>query len=152
MNWILKPFTALTPPELYELLRLRNEVFVVEQNCVFQDADNKDQSAWHLLGRDAAGVLQAYCRVLPPGISYREASIGRVVTATAVRNTGAGRELMREAIAACTRLFGPGTLKIGAQLYLEGFYGSFGFVRVSDVYLEDGIEHIEMQRSDGVDT
>lgn len=149
LNWTLKFFDDLTPHELYEIIWLRNEIFVVEQNCIFQDADHKDEKSWHLMGWGDQGGLMAYCRLLPKGLSYDAASIGRVVSHADVRNTGAGRELMLEAIKNCEQLFGKTPLKIGAQLYLKGFYESLGFKQVSEVYLEDGIEHIEMILSPG---
>jgi len=145
MNFTCKTFHELTPAELYEIIWLRNEVFVVEQNCVFQDADHKDQKAYHFMGwmdNDLAG----YTRLLPAGSYYDEMSIGRVVTSPKYRRSGLGRELMHASIAKCVELFGEGPFKIGAQLYLKNFYGSFGFVQCGDVYLEDGIEHIHMLR------
>jgi ElaA protein len=145
IHWILKKFEDLTPYELYAILQLRNEVFVVEQNCVFQDADDKDQDSCHLMGF-ADNKLAAYTRLLPPGIGYTEASIGRVVTSPSVRRSGAGRELMKKSIDTCRDLFGNGPIKIGAQRYLRSFYESFGFRQISDVYLEDGIEHIYMRK------
>lgn len=141
--WKCKPFRDLTVYELYAILRLRNEVFVVEQNCVFQDADNKDQHCYHFCGWDN-DIPVAYVRLVPPGVSYTEASIGRVVTSPAYRGSGAGRTLMEKAIANCQMLFGKTNIRIGAQLYLKKFYESLGFVQVSDIYLEDNIEHIEM--------
>lgn len=145
IQWALKKFAALTPSELYAILQLRNEVFVVEQNCVFQDADDKDQECYHLMGF-AGSKLAAYTRLVPPSVIYPEISIGRVVTSPSIRRSGAGRELMAESIACCYRLFGKGPIKIGAQHYLRMFYESFGFQIVSDVYLEDGIEHIYMRK------
>ena len=142
--WNLKPFAALTPEELYALLRLRSEVFVVEQNCVFLDMDNKDQECLHLLGYDEAGQLVAYTRIVPPGISYTYASIGRVVTSPQARGGGLGRKLMQESMRLLYELYGHVTIKIGAQLYLKDFYMSLGFAQSSGIYLEDGIEHIEM--------
>lgn len=147
LNWIVKKFEALTPYELYNIMWLRNEVFVVEQNCVYQDADYKDQKGWHLMGVDEEGKLMAYVRLLPVGVSYKkEPSIGRVVTNPAARGTGVGRELMQIAIQQCEELFGKTDIKIGAQYYLYKFYSSLGFEQASDIYLEDGIEHIEMIR------
>ncbi|HLP37506.1 GNAT family N-acetyltransferase [Lacibacter sp.] len=147
LNWIVKKFEALTPYELYNIMWLRNEVFVVEQNCVYQDADYKDQKGWHLMGVDEEGKLMAYVRLLPVGVSYEnEPSIGRVVTNPAARGTGVGRELMQIAIQQCEELFGKTDIKIGAQYYLYKFYSSLGFEQTSDIYLEDGIEHIEMIR------
>ena len=142
-QWLLKKFEALTPFELYAILQLRNEVFVVEQNCVFQDADDKDQASWHLMGMQE-NKLSAYTRLVPPGVSYPEPSIGRVVTSPQVRGSGIGKELMQHSIDECYRLFGKQPIKIGAQFYLKQFYGSLGFEQVSDIYLEDGIEHIYM--------
>lgn len=145
IQWRLKKFDELTPHELYAALQLRNEVFVVEQQCAFQDADDKDQGSYHLLGF-AGEKLSAYTRLVPPGLSYPEMSIGRVVTSPAVRRSGAGKLLMTESIACCYRLFGKGPIKIGAQLYLKAFYESFGFRPISGIYLEDGIEHIYMRK------
>jgi ElaA protein len=142
-QWLLKKFEALTPFELYAILQLRNEVFVVEQNCVFQDADDKDQASWHLMGMQD-DKLVAYTRLVPPGVSYAEPSIGRVVTSPQVRGMGIGKELMQRSIDECYRLFGEQPIKIGAQYYLKQFYGSLGFAQVSEIYLEDGIEHIYM--------
>ena len=148
LNWIVKKFEALTPYELYNIMWLRNEVFVVEQNCVYQDADYKDQKGWHLMGVDEEGRLMAYVRLLPVGVSYEsEPSIGRVVTNPAARGTGVGRELMQIAIEQCKALFGNTAIKIGAQYYLLKFYSSLGFEQTSEIYLEDNIEHIEMIRN-----
>jgi ElaA protein len=137
------PFDSLTPQALYQIIQLRNEVFVVEQQCVFQDADGKDPFAHHLTIH-SGDVLIAYARLLPPGIAYEYMSIGRVITSPQSRRTGAGKLLMREAISECHRLFGEGPIKIGAQLYLKEFYGSFGFQTIGEEYLEDNIEHIHM--------
>jgi ElaA protein len=146
INWNTKYFDNLTPHQLYAIIELRNAVFVVEQNCVFQDADNKDQQSHHLMGWSEDGRLAAYVRLLPPGLTYDECSIGRVVTAPAFRAQKAGRLLMNQAIAECERLFGKAPIRIGAQLYLRKFYESLGFVIVGDMYLEDGIEHVIMLR------
>lgn len=143
MQWLLKKFEALTPYELYAVLRLRSEVFVVEQQCVFLDMDDKDQGSYHLMGMDD-GQLSVYTRIVPPGLIYEQASIGRVVSSPAARRTGAGKLLMRQSIETVYELFGKVPIKIGAQLYLKKFYASFGFQQISDVYLEDGIEHIYM--------
>nr|WP_294903814.1 GNAT family N-acetyltransferase [uncultured Lacibacter sp.] len=147
LNWTLKKFTDLTSYELYDIIWLRNEVFVVEQNCVYQDADYKDLKGWHLMGRNEEGILVAYVRLLPPGVSYAEPSIGRVVTNPVERGKGAGRVLMIEAIKRCELLFGKKNIKIGAQYYLLKFYSSLGFEQTSEIYLEDDIEHIEMIRN-----
>jgi ElaA protein len=143
ISWIYKPFNQLTPHELYAILQLRNEVFVVEQNCVFQDADNKDEISYHVMGWQD-DHLAAYTRLVPEGVAYEESSIGRVVTSPKMRNKGLGRELMLESINILYSIWGKKPIKIGAQLYLKSFYESFGFQQTSKVYLEDGIEHIEM--------
>ena len=140
-----KHFETLTNSELYMLLRLRSEVFVVEQNCVFLDMDNKDQTCHHLLCYDGE-TLVAAARLLGPNTAYKQMSIGRVVSSPAYRGTGAGKILMQEAISYCYQLFGSGDIKIGAQLYLKRFYEGFGFTQTSDIYDEDGIDHIEMVR------
>ncbi|MBY0477856.1 MAG: GNAT family N-acetyltransferase [Chitinophagaceae bacterium] len=147
LNWNLKKFEALTPYELYDIIWLRNEVFVVEQNCVYQDADYKDQKGWHLMGINEEGKLMAYVRLLPAGVSYaEEPSIGRVITNPSARGSGAGKELMQVAIKHCEELFGRTPIKIGAQYYLLKFYSALGFEQTSEIYLEDGIEHVEMIR------
>ncbi|MBV9989445.1 MAG: GNAT family N-acetyltransferase [Chitinophagaceae bacterium] len=138
-----KAFADLTPAELYAIIRLRNEVFVVEQNCVFQDADSKDQQSRHLMIWDR-DELAAYARLLPKGLAYPEMSIGRIVSAPAYRARGVGKLLVQRSIEACYELFGAGAIHIGAQLYLKKFYGEFGFDPAGEVYLEDGIEHVEM--------
>ena len=143
MTWICKKFDELTPHELYAIVQLRNEVFVVEQNCVFQDADNKDQHCYHLMGWLQDDLI-AYSRIVPPEISYSESSIGRIVTSPEVRRTGAGKELLEHSIDQLYKLFGNVPVKIGAQMYLKKFYESFGFMQTSDIYLEDDIPHIEM--------
>ncbi len=143
LNWIYKNFDDLTNRELYSVLQLRNEVFVVEQNCAYQDVDNKDLKSFHLMAFDG-DILAAYCRVLRPGLSFDEASIGRVITAPSYRGKGIGITLIEKAIEKTHRAFGVKPIKIGAQLYLKKFYESFGFAQTSEVYLEDGIEHIEM--------
>ena len=144
IDWKLKFFNELSPHELYAIIRLRNEVFVVEQNCVFQDADNKDQSSYHVMGWKE-NELVAYSRLVPAGISYSEPSIGRVVTSPTSRSLGLGKDLMKRSIYLLHATWGKLNIKIGAQLYLERFYNSLGFQRTSEIYMEDGIEHIEMQ-------
>ena len=143
IKWLCKSFNELKPNELYELLRLRSEVFVVEQNCVFLDIDNKDQIAYHLLGYKDDDLV-AYTRLLDKNTAYKLMSIGRVVTSPKYRGTGAGKALMEESIKRCYELFGKDDIKIGAQLYLRKFYESLGFKQSSEMYLEDDIEHIEM--------
>ncbi|TBR20113.1 MAG: GNAT family N-acetyltransferase [Chitinophagaceae bacterium] len=143
LNWILKKFDELTVTELYNILHLRSEVFVVEQNCAYQDVDNKDPLTYHLMGWEQNNLV-AYTRIIPPGISYKYPSIGRVSTANSVRRTGVGKQLMQLSITHCENLFVNLPIQIGAQLYLKKFYESFDFHQTSDIYLEDGIEHIEM--------
>lgn len=145
ITWQLKEFQNLTPLEIYEILQLRSEVFVVEQNCVFLDADNKDQLSYHLQGRVDEKLI-AYVRILPPGLVYDEPSIGRVVTSPSYRKQGAGIELMKKAIEEATNLFGIQPIMIGAQLYLKKFYENLGFIKCSDIYMEDDIQHIKMIR------
>jgi len=145
MTWTLKPFDSLTPQELYNILQLRNEVFIVEQNCPYQDLDNKDVYAFHLMGMKENKLI-AYSRLLAPGISYSESSIGRVVSSPAARKTGMGKKLMNESIIQIQNLFHTDTIRIGAQLYLKKFYESFGFIQQGDSYLEDNIPHIIMLR------
>lgn len=123
------------------------EVFCVEQNCPYQDCDGKDLESWHLMGRDEAGKLVCYTRLLPKGLAYPEyPSIGRVVTAPSARGTGAGKVLMEKSIAMCQQLFGNQDIKIGAQTYLLKFYEGFGFQSTGEAYLEDGIPHTKMIR------
>ncbi len=143
---VCKPFADLTPLELYEILRLRSRVFVVEQNCIFLDMDNKDQECHHLLLYQN-NHLAACARLLPAGLYYSEMSIGRIVTSPEVRGTGLGKELVASAIEACYQLFGNGPIKIGAQLYAKKFYEIFGFVQTGEVYDEDGIDHIHMTKA-----
>ena len=145
INWAFKKFEELTSSELYAIMQLRNEVFVVEQNCVYQDADNKDLLSYHLMGWNQQKLV-AYTRILAPGIAFEEASIGRVVTSPSVRRTGIGFELMNRSISKTTELFGNFPIRIGAQLYLQKFYTSLGVEKDSDTYLEDNIPHIEMVR------
>lgn len=144
LNWFYKSFHDLTLTELYAIMQLRNEVFSVEQNCVYQDADDKDQASFHLAGWDG-NKLAAYCRVLPAGLSYDSPSIGRVVSSPAYRKSGFGRQLMQLAIAKTQVQFNHPLITISAQFYLEKFYSSLGFKQISHLYDEDGIPHIKMQ-------
>jgi ElaA protein len=143
IQWTYKHFNELNTSELYQILELRSKVFVVEQNCVYQDLDYKDQHSWHLMGW-INNQLVAYVRVIPPGISYTEASIGRVISDPGHRKKGLGKELMRVAIEKTRTQFNVQSIKIGAQCYLKKFYGELGFEICGDEYLEDGIPHIEM--------
>jgi ElaA protein len=139
------PFSTLTLEELYAVLAFRQEVFVVEQNCPYLDADGLDQAAWHLFGRDASGAILAYTRLMPVGVVHTEyCSIGRVLSAATARGTGLGRDVMRRSIAMCRHLFGDGPILIGAQSYLLRFYADLGFEPIGAEYLEDGIPHTKM--------
>lgn len=143
MIWTWSRFADLGVDNLYDALALRCRVFVLEQGP-YQDPDGIDRWAWHLLGRDDLGELQAYLRVVDPGVKYTEPSIGRVITAAAVRGTGLGRRLVAEGVARCMAAWPGQGIRISAQAHLERFYGGFGFVRVGDPYPEDNIPHLEM--------
>jgi ElaA protein len=155
LTWRFAPFDKLTAREVHDLFQARVGVFVLEQKCPFQDVDGIDPQCWHLMGSASSpsaegrggGQLLAYCRIVPPGIKYAEPSIGRVLTTSAGRKTGAGRALMREAVARTNALWPNRDIRIGAQRYLERFYGDFGFVTASEPYDEDGIVHVEMVRA-----
>lgn len=142
-------FHQLSLEQLYEILRARQEVFTVEQDCPYQDADGKDQLSWHLACWDSTAEtpsLLAYLRVVFPGTKYPEPSIGRVLTCGSARGTGLGKELMRRAIEHTLRALPQAAIRISAQLYLKTFYEELGFGQVSEPYEEDGIPHIEMLR------
>jgi ElaA protein len=142
-QWQCKTFDALNAAELYALLQLRTEVFVVEQTCIFQDMDGADDQALHLMGtRD--GQLVAYARLFPAGVKFDEASIGRVITRSSARGTGLGHALIRQAMAALVAQWGEQPIRIGAQARLKAYYARHGFVDVGKPYIEDGIDHIEM--------
>lgn len=145
LRFELKKFEELTVAELYAVLRARQEVFVVEQNCAYLDADGKDLKGHHLLGWEG-NDLAVYARLLPSGVSYNEPSIGRVISAPNYRGKGYGQLLMKEAVIQMQNLFGPLPIRIGAQAYLKAFYESFGFVDLNEPYLEDGIPHLIMLR------
>lgn len=152
MTWHLTEFASLTLTELYNLMRLRQEVFVVEQSCVYLDADGYDDKARHLLGRADDGELIACLRLFAPGVKYpHEASIGRVCTALSVRGTGVGRALMTHGIEEAERLWPGSSIRISAQHYLLRFYESLGFVAEGELYDEDGIPHVEMVRTKHAD-
>lgn len=144
MNWVVKAFNALNNSELYSILQLRSEVFVVEQNCAYQDMDGTDQKSLHLFGVENGNIL-AYARLIPPGISYEVASIGRVVVSPSIRKKGAGKELMKQAILETKTQFKTENITISAQEYLKSFYNELGFKESGDGYLEDNIPHIKMK-------
>ena len=148
LRWVTKIFAELTVNELYDLLRLRSEVFVVEQKCIFLDIDNNDQKAFHTIGYIGDEVV-ATTRLFDKNIMYDGyQSIGRVVGSPRHRGLGIGKALMQYSIQECERLFGKGPIKIGAQLYLKKFYSEQGFEQSGDIYLEDDIDHIPMIRSE----
>lgn len=149
VTWQWSRFEDLKPEHLYEIVRLREGVFIVEQNCAYLDADGRDPAAWHLLGwlgENGARKLVAYARVFAPGIRYPEGSVGRVITAPEVRRTGLGRMLMTEALNRLETLAPGQPIRLAAQRYLEKFYSSFGFKPASAPYEEDGIIHVDMVR------
>lgn len=149
IEWQWSSFADLTAAQLYDMLALRQQVFVLEQTCLYPDIDGLDPGAHHLLGwrtHDGQRELVATLRCLAPGAKYGEMSLGRVVTSPSTRGTGLGRELVARGIDNAVRLHPGHAIRIGAQAHLEQFYGGFGFVTVSDPYDEDGIMHIDMLR------
>lgn len=150
MDWQLRTFEALSNHELYQLLKLRVDVFVVEQTCPYPELDDKDliTGVYHLLGYEQ-DQLVACARLLPAGISYPSVSIGRVATHEKARGNGLGHQLLEQAIYQCQRLWPNSVIEIGAQEHLSAFYGRYGFVATSEMYLEDGIPHIDMKRESG---
>ncbi len=148
-EWQWSAFDALSASELYQVLQQRQDIFILEQTCLYPDMDGLDQGAHHLLGWrtiDGKRELAAYLRVLAPGAKYTEMSLGRVLTAARARGTGIGRELLAQGIAHAERQYPGHRTRIGAQQHLEAFYAGFGFATVSDPYDEDGIMHIDMLR------
>lgn len=146
LQWHWHAFNDLTPSALYAILRLRSEVFVVEQRSIFQDMDKVDLLSLHVCGYDESGELVAYARCIPSGIKYAAASIGRVVTSQSVRGTGMGHVLVRQSIACVDAQLGGGPIRISAQAHLQAFYAQHGFIADGDLYLEDDIPHQAMER------
>lgn len=146
ITWHSIPFSELSTQQLYQLLKLRVDVFVVEQNCPYSELDGKDTLAGveHLLGY-ADAELVACSRLLPPGTSYDNTSIGRVATKQSARGDGLGHQLIKEALTRCEALWPNKTIDIGAQQHLENFYASHGFETISEMYLEDDIPHVDMR-------
>ena len=142
----IKRFNELSAVELYQILQLRSEVFIVEQNCVYQDIDGKDEKAIHVIGEFEDQTV-AYCRIFDKGNYFDEASIGRVIVKENFRDRKWGHDLIKEAIEAIQNHYGESQITISAQLYLKKFYESHGFVKTSEEYLEDGIPHIEMKKA-----
>ena len=143
VRWECKSFGSLSPDELYAALQLRQKVFVVEQNCAYLDADGYDAKCLHLLGWNSSSLV-AYARLVPPGVKYAQSSIGRVATHPEYRGLGLGKELMAQALDRTRAEGWTGPLIIQAQIYLENFYEGFGFRRITEPYLEDGITHVDM--------
>lgn len=151
LSFTCQPFDALSPLDVHDMLRARQDVFVVEQACLFHDIDGRDPACHHLLGRakgngapESSAALAAYGRIVPPGVIYKEPSIGRVLTTPPYRRTGLGRRFMAEAVSRCKALHPGHAIRIGAQHRLEAFYTDLGFISVSAPYDEDGIAHVEM--------
>lgn len=142
MEWKLKRFRQLTVDELYGILKLRSEVFVVEQNCVYQDLDDKDKVAHHLFLEDNGEVI-AVLRILPENVSFEDMAIGRLIVKKEYRRRGISKKMMSMAIEFITHDLNRDTIRLSGQAYLVDFYESLGFRKVSDVYLEDGIDHFE---------
>ena len=148
--WSCLPFEALDVHRLYAVMRLRVDVFIVEQNCPYADLDGRDAQAGvcHLLG-EREGQLQAYARLLPPGLGFDTPAIGRVIVSASARGSGLAHALMREAIARCETLWPDQPITLGAQAHLQSFYAAHGFEVCSEGYLEDGIPHVDMRRAAG---
>ena len=144
LQWQCASFAELSNLQLHAIYQARSAVFVIEQNCVYQDVDEKDPVSHHLTAWTPGGEVAAYLRIVPAGISFAEASLGRVISTRDWRGTGVGKVLIANGIKALHVLYPAAPVRIGAQAYLEKFYGSFGFETVSDIYLEDDIPHVEM--------
>lgn len=146
IEWEIKPFKGLSTDDLYELLHLRVNVFVVEQNCAYPEIDGRDRhpETYHLVGKNRDGNIVAYLRILPPGLSFKQVSIGRVVVEKSIRGQGISRGMLQKALDWIERIWPGADVKIGAQVYLTDFYQSLGFEAVSEPYDEDGILHIDM--------
>ncbi|MDQ2889794.1 MAG: GNAT family N-acetyltransferase [Gemmatimonadota bacterium] len=145
-EWHCTHFRDLSPDDLHDIMALRAAVFVVEQRCAYQDPDGADKVSHHLWCRGSNGEMIAYLRIVPPGISYTEPSLGRIITSASARGMGLGRDLVREGIAQLQRQYGVCPIRIGAQRYLVKFYERLGFARTGHDYYEDAIAHSEMLR------
>lgn len=143
MNWKIKKFDELSAEEVYKILALRNEIFIVEQECPYLDCDGKDFKAYHLF-LEEDGEVVAYSRILDKGVSYDEIAIGRVIVKKSHRGRGISKKMMIKAIDFVENTLCSDTIKLQAQSYLLGFYGSFGFKPISEEYLEDDIPHTDM--------
>lgn len=144
MNWSIKHFNELTNLEVYQIIKLRTDVFVVEQTSIYSDCDNKDLNAYHLQLRDEHDQLLGYLRMLDQGVSYDSYSIGRVIIAPQLRGTGYGEQLMLRGIEFIAGHWGGKHITISAQQHLTDFYGRVGFQAESEPYIEDGIPHVQM--------
>ena len=144
INWQIKVFKDLTVDEYFEIIQLRTAIFVVEQNCPYQEVDEKDRKSFHLFGKTPLGQLIAVARILPPGVSYTEVSIGRVALKKEFRGKGIADEMMKTSFQYIETYFGKQAVRISAQHYLLNFYSQHGFQQVGEIYLEDNIPHIEM--------
>ncbi len=146
LNWKTTTFHQFSTDQLFEILQLRVDVFVVEQQCAYRELDEYDQhpEARHLSGRNESGELVAYTRLLLPGLRYPEANLGRFVVRVNSRKQGIGHQLMKQSLQAISSCWPQASIRIAAQEYLQKFYSQYGFIRVSDMYLEDGIPHVEM--------
>ncbi len=151
LHWTWKNFDQLSLEQLYDAIHLRQQVFVVEQQCLYPDADGFDPACLHVLGYDDAGALMAYARILPPGVRYEEPSIGRVIVAEQLRGKGIGEILMRQALLRAAALYPGAPVRISAQARLERFYRRLGFVSVGELYDDVGIPHIDMLTSEHVE-
>lgn len=145
LDWRCKTFEQLKAKELYQILKARQDVFVIEQQCIYPDMDGVDSQVLHLAAWKGDKMV-ACSRLLPPNITYKQVSIGRILVVDSERGTGIAKALTERSITECEERFGKQPIKIGAQSYLEKFYASFGFVKISEEYLEDGIPHIDMLR------
>lgn len=149
LQWRCSHFSELAPDDLYDIMALRTAIFIVEQNCAYQDPDGVDRVSHHLWTRGEGGEMTAYLRIVPPGIKYDEPSLGRIITAASARGTGLGRALVREGVARLEDMYGPVAIRIGAQRYLLRFYEQMGFASTGYEYDEDDIPHTEMLRPAG---
>ena len=144
VNWVWKEFSEISGAQMHKILSVRQTVFVVEQHCIYQDADDLDKDSWHLLGCDESDFLVAYARINFPGAKYQEPSFGRVLTTQTARGLGLGRKIVQHCIAKCGTEYPAMDVRIAAQTYLQTFYETFGFEVMSQPYDDEGVEHIDM--------
>lgn len=147
LKWEIKKFHDLSPLELHDLLKVRVDVFVVEQECAYEEIDGKDPACWHLIGKDSEGTVQATTRIAPQAVIYPELSIGRVAVSLPFRGLKLGKKMMELSIDFAEQELNVDSIKIAAQLYLKKFYSDLGFEQISDVYPWDGIDHIDMRKT-----